>query len=60
MPWHDNLNAHFGSAVYDRFEIVHLEPQQHAVPIRSIVAIAYVAVMVFYLEAVQLKDKLAV
>lgn len=60
MTWDHNLNAHFASALHNGFEIVDFKPQQHTVPIRPILAIANMAVVVFYLEAVQLKNKLAV
>jgi hypothetical protein len=54
----DNLDAHFGGALHERLKIVDLEPQQQPVSIRFVVAIGNRAVMVFYLEAVQLKHKL--
>lgn len=60
MPGNDNLDIHLGGALRDRFEIVNLEPQQHAVSIRSVIAIANPPVMVFYSEAMQLKNKLAI
>lgn len=59
MARYDNLNAHVGSALHDGFEIVHLEPQQHPVAVRFVVAVADSPVMMFYFEAVQLKNKLA-
>ena len=58
MPRHDNLDIHFHRPLESRFKIVDLEPEQHAVTIWLIVTTANRAVMMFYLEAVQLKDKL--
>lgn len=60
MPGHDDFHPHFRAAVHDRIEIVHLEPQQYAVPVWLVIAVADRAVMVFYIEIVQLKNKLAV
>ena len=60
MPGHDDLHAHFSGALHDRVKVVHLEPQQYTVSVWLIITIADRTVMVFYLEAVQLKDKLAI
>lgn len=60
MPRHDNLDIHFHRPLENRFKIVDLEPEQHAVSIWPIVTTANGAVMMFYLEAVQLKDKLPI
>jgi hypothetical protein len=60
MTGHDNVYAHFSGPLHDRLEIVDFEPQQHAVPVWLVIAIADRAVMVFYCEAVQLKHKLAI
>ena len=60
MARHDDLHAHFGGALYDRFKIVNLEPQQQPVSIWFVIAIGNRAVMVFYFEAVQLKHQLAI
>ncbi len=60
MPRQNDLHAHFSRAPHDRVEILHFEPQQHAVPVRLVVTIADPAVMMFHCKAVQLKDKLAV
>jgi len=60
MPGHDDLDAHFSGALHDRVKVVHLEPQQYTVSIWLIITIADPTVMVFYFEAVQLKDKLAI
>jgi hypothetical protein len=60
MPRHDDLHAHFSSALHHAVEVVHFEPQQYAVSIRLVVRIADRAVMVSYFEPVQLKDKFAI
>ena len=60
MPGYDDLDAHFSRALHDCLKIVDLEPEQHPVSIWLIVTIANRAVMVFYVEAVQLKNKLAI
>jgi len=60
MMGYDNFDAHLGGALHNRIVIVNLEPQQHTVSIRLVMAIADRAVMVFYFEAVQLKHKLAI
>ena len=60
MPGHDDLHAHFGGALHDRVKVVYLEPQQYTVSVWLVITIADRTVMVFYFEAVQLKNKLAV
>jgi len=60
MAGHDDLDAHFSGALHDRVKVVHFEPQQYTVSVWLIIAIADATVMVFYFEAVQLKDKLAI
>jgi hypothetical protein len=60
MLGHDDLYAHFGRALHDRIEVVDLKPQQDPVPIRLVIPIADRAVMVLYVEAMQLKHKLAI
>jgi hypothetical protein len=60
MAGYNNLDAHFGGALYNGFKIVNLEPEQHAVPIWFVIRISDWAVMVFYCEAVQLKNKLSI
>ena len=54
------VRLHLRDALHGGIEIVGLEPDQHPIAIRLVRDIADGAVMVFYLEAVQLKDKLAV
>ncbi len=60
MPRHDNFDIHFSAAPHDRLKIVDLEPEQHPVSIGPVLTIADRAVIVFALEAVQLKDELPV
>ena len=60
MAGYDNLHAHFGGALDNSFEVVNLKPEQHAVPIWFVIRIANRAVMVFYCEAVQLKNKFSI
>ena len=60
MSRHDDLHAHFSGALHNHVKAVHLEPEQHAVSVRPVTRIADRTVMVFYFEAVQLKDKLAI
>jgi hypothetical protein len=60
MPRHDDFHAHFGAALHDLVEIVHLKPQQYTISVWLIFTIADRTVMVFYLEAVQLKDNPAI
>jgi hypothetical protein len=60
MPRHDNLDAHLGGTLHDRVKIVNFKPQQNAVSVGSIVSIADRTVMMFYVEAVQLKDEFAI
>ena len=60
MPGQNDFHGHLCRALHDRVEVLYLEPQQHAVPIRLVVPIADPAVMVFHFKAVQLQDELAV
>ena len=60
MPGHDDLYSHCSGALHDRVKVVYLEPQQYTISVRLIITIADRTVMVFYSEAVQLKDKLAI
>ena len=55
-----HLDAHFASALYHRIEIIHLEPQQHAITVGSVRTIADRAVMMFRFKAVQLQDEPAI
>ena len=60
MSWSDDFNLHLIGALNDGIEVFNLEPQQDAVPIRSVIGIPDWSVMVFYLETVELKHELAV
>jgi hypothetical protein len=59
MPGHDDLDAHLGRALDNRVKVVHLEPQQYTVSIWLVGSIADRNVMVADLEAMQLKNQLA-
>ena len=60
MPRQDDLHTHFSAALNDRVKVVYLEPQQYTVSVWLVLTIADRTVIVFYFEAVQLKDKLAI
>lgn len=49
--YHD-FDTHFRGTLHNRVKIVHLEPEQYAISIRLVIAVADGAVMVFYFEAV--------
>ncbi|HXJ04658.1 MAG TPA: hypothetical protein VNH65_06150 [Candidatus Acidoferrum sp.] len=55
-----DLDAHFGGPLHDRVEVIHLEPEQHTIPVGSAGAIADEAVMMFDVKAVQLQDEPAI
>jgi hypothetical protein len=57
MPRHDKLDIHFGGALHNRVKVGDLEPQQHSVSIWPVVTIADQSVMMFNVEAMQLKDE---
>ena len=60
MAWHDDLNAHLFGALDDSVEVVGLEPEEQAVAVGALVAVADGNVVVFGVEAVKLQDELAV
>jgi hypothetical protein len=60
MAGQHDLDAHFGSALHYRVEVIHLEPEQHTIPVGSVSAIADGAVMMFDFKAVQLQDEAAI
>jgi len=60
MAGQHDLDAHFGSALHYRFEVIHLEPEQHPIPVGSVGTIADGAVMMFDFKAVQLQDERAI
>ncbi len=47
-----NLDAHFNSALHNRFKIIDLEPEQHPVSVRLVITIANWPVLMFNFEAV--------
>src|SRR5262245_24671265 len=57
MTRHHNFGLHLGRTLKRVVKVVYLEPQQHAVAVRFVVAIADRSVMVFDLEPVQLHDQ---
>jgi hypothetical protein len=60
MPRHDGLHAHVRGALHDPVKVVDLEPQQYTVSVRPVIAVADRTMMVVDIEAVQLKDELAI
>lgn len=60
MPGQHNFHAHFSGALQHRVEVVYFEPEQYAVSVRLVIAIANRPMVVFNTEAVQLKDQLAI
>jgi hypothetical protein len=60
MPGHHHFHAHFSSALDNSVKVIYFEPQQHAIAVRLVITVADPAVIVFYFEAVELENKLAV
>ena len=60
MVGQDDLDAHFGSALHYRVEVIHLKPEQHTITVGSAGAIGDEAVMMFDVKAVQLQDEPAI
>jgi hypothetical protein len=60
VPGHDDLHAHFGSALHDGVEILYLKPQQDAVTVWPVGGVADRAMIVVRLKAVELENQLAV
>ena len=56
----DYFNLHLSGVLNDGIEVFNLEPQQDAVPIRSVIRIPDWSVVMFHLETVELKHELAV
>jgi len=56
---HD-FHAHLGGALHHRVKVVHFEPEQDAVSIGLVIAVANPPMVVFHFKAVQLKHQLAV
>lgn len=55
-----HLDLHLGGALHDGVKVFHLKPEQHAVAIRFVRAIADWAVVVLGFKAVQLQNELAI
>lgn len=60
MAGKHDIDIHFGGALDHRIEVLHLEPKQNAVAVRSIGRIADWPVMVLGFKAVQLQDQPAI
>jgi hypothetical protein len=60
MAGQHNLDSHFCGALHDRVEVIHLEPEQHTIAVRSVGSIANRAVMVLDFKAVQLQHEPAI
>lgn len=60
MPRNHDLDAHLGGTLHNCVKVVNFKPQQNAIAIGLVVPIAYRTVMMFYFEAVQLKNKFAI
>jgi len=60
MARQNELDAHFGSALHEGVEVIHLEPEQHTIAVGSAGGIADGAVMMFDVKAVQLKYEVAI
>ena len=60
MARQHDLDAHFGSALHYRVEVIHLEPEQHTITVGPVGAIADGAVMMFGFKAVQLQEEPAI
>ena len=56
---HNSVNAHSNSSLNHSLEVVHLKPQQYAMSIWQVVAVATRTVVVVYFEAVQLQNQLS-
>jgi hypothetical protein len=60
MPGQHNFNAHLSGALQDRVKVVYFKPEQDAISVGFVIAVANRPMMVFNFKAVQLKDQLAV
>jgi hypothetical protein len=60
MPGQHNFHAHLSGALQDLVKVVYFEPEQDAVSVGLVSAVANRPMMVFNFEAVQLKDQLAI
>ena len=57
MARQHHLDSHFARALHHRIEIIHLEPQQHAIAVGFVGTIADRPVMMFHFKAMQLQDE---
>ena len=60
MARQHRLDTHFGGAQHYRIEILHLEPEQNAIAVGSVGAIADGAMMMLDIKTVQLQDELTI
>jgi len=60
MPGHHDLHAHLGGTLHDRVKVIYFKPEQHAVSVWFVIAVANGTVIVLNVEAMQLKDKVAI
>ena len=60
MPGQHNFHAHLSGTLQDRVKVVYFEPEQDAVSVGLVIAVANRPMMVLNFEAVQLKDQLAI
>jgi hypothetical protein len=60
MPGQHNFHVHLSGALQGRVKVVYFEPEQDAVSVGLVIAVANRSMMVFNFEAVQLKHQLAV
>jgi hypothetical protein len=55
-----NFHAHLSGALHHCVKVVHFEPEQDAVSVGPVIAVANRPMMVINFKAVQLKDQLAI
>ena len=60
MARQHDLDPHFGSALHDFIEVLHLKPEHHTITVGFVGAIADGAVMMFDFKAVQLQNEPAI
>jgi len=57
MPRKHDLDTHCGGPVHDGVEVLHLEPEQHSIPVRLVGAISDGPMVMLDFKAVQLQDE---
>lgn len=57
---HHDFYAHFIRALHHGVKVIHLEPQQHAISVRLVIAVTDWPVMVLHSEFVQLENELSI